>query len=324
MKKKVKKQSFRATRESLITFAKENSSLNSQFFALVILSSIIAVLGLVLDNVAVIVGGMVIAPALGPILGTSIGIVLGNYKLMRRGIVTELVAMLIAISVGVILGLIIPNVEMTKALEVRMIPTIADLIIAGAAGAAGAYSLLAKGNQSQLVGVMVAASLVPVMGTIGIGIAMNNPTMINGSLLLLISNFIALVLAVIITLYVKGLKPQIWYENKADKLIKHSLIITLIIVIFLSIPLGYITYDEFVVKKPHERMEMVIEDAFERKKDFKLSSLSFKDKSINIFFYSTKPALEEEFFELKREIENQIGKDYQIIYEIVFTQKLYY
>ena len=157
-KEKAKKYQFRAARETIITYAKTNSEVDRQFIFLAVVAAIIASLGLIINNTPVIVGSMVIAPVFGPIAAMAIGIVLGNSKLFIKGLLAEAIVMSIGIATGGVFGLIVPNVSINHALQVRMLPTIADLLIGLAAGGAGAYALVTNVKSQQLVGVVIAAA----------------------------------------------------------------------------------------------------------------------------------------------------------------------
>lgn len=321
-KKKLERASFHATRESLVTFAQDKSRLSFEYLLLVIFSSVITSLGLILDNVAVIVGGMVIAPVLGPILAITIGIVLGDTSLIRRGIAAEFIAIVFAILVGVIFGSFIPNVEITNSLRIRMFPTLADLLIAMAAGAAGAYTLIKGQLESGLVGVMVAASLLPVMSTIGIGISMGNQTMIIGPFLLLVGNYLSLLLANILVFYFKGLKPQIWYKHKADKIIRKSLLLIIIAVILLSIPLGFLTIYQFFIEKPADIIKSTIRQHLLNKWDYRIEKIEINGSLVNVYIYAEKEIKEDLLTGIKQEIETRLAKEYNINFKIIPVEEI--
>lgn len=321
-KKKLERASFHATRESLVTFAQDKSRLSFEYLLLVIFSSVITSLGLILDNVAVIVGGMVIAPVLGPILAITIGIVLGDTSLIRRGIAAEFAAIVFAILVGVIFGSFIPNVEITNSLRIRMFPTLADLLIAMAAGAAGAYTLIKGQLESGLVGVMVAASLLPVMSTIGIGISMGNQTMIIGPFLLLAGNYLSLLLANILVFYFKGLKPQIWYKHKADKIIRKSLLLIIIAVILLSIPLGFLTIYQFFIEKPADIIKSTIRQHLLKKWDYRIEKIEINGSLVNVYIYAEKEIKEDLLTGIKQEIETRLAKEYNINFKIIPVEEI--
>lgn len=316
-KEKMKKASFHATRESLVTFAQNNSTVNFDYLMLVIVSAIITSLGLMLDNVAVIVGGMVIAPVLGPILAITIGIVLGNAKLIRQGVSAEIISIIFAILIGAIFGVIIPNVEITKSLQIRMFPTLADLFIAIAAGAAAAYTLMKGKMKSGLVGVMVAASLLPVMCTIGIGIAMGNQTMIIGAFLLLGGSYLGLLLANMVVFYFEGLRPQIWYKHKAKNIIKKSFIFIFIAVLLFSIPLGILTVYQFYIEKPVEVIKSTIRKNLIMDWNYRIESVEVTGNLINVYIYSENEIEKQLLIKIKRNIEARLAREYDIRFKII-------
>ncbi|MTI65503.1 MAG: TIGR00341 family protein [Firmicutes bacterium] len=322
-KEKLTKASFRATRESLVTFANSKSQADLEYIMLVIFSSVITTLGLILDNVAVIVGGMVIAPVLGPIIAISIGIVLGKSKLIKQGLLAEVVAITIAVGTGAIFGLIIPNVELNNSLLIRMRPTLADVLIALSAGAAGAYVLI-KGNlKSGLVGVMVAASLLPVMATIGLGVTMPESTMLGGSILLLAGNYLALILSTIGIFYLEGLKPQVWYKHKADKIVKKSLSLIVVSVIVLSIPLGSLTLYQFYYEKPGEIITKTINsNLFDI--NYRIERIEVDENNIDITIFSDTLLAEEKLRNIKKNLNVKLTKKYNINFNIVKAKRYSY
>ncbi|MFW6035403.1 MAG: TIGR00341 family protein [Halothermotrichaceae bacterium] len=316
-KKKASKADFHASRESLITFAQNKSKITFEYISLVVFSSVITSLGLILDNVAVIVGGMVIAPVLGPILAVTIGIVLGDSKLIKKGISAEIMAIVFAVIVGAVFGMLIPDVEITNSLQVRMYPTMADLFIAMAAGAAGAYALI-KGNlESGLVGVMVAASLMPVMSTIGIGISMGYGTMILGASLLLLGNFISLFLTNVIIFYFKGLKPQVWYKVKARRIIRKSLFFIIVAVILLSIPLGALTIYQFYEEKPVDVIKTTIRENFVGEWDYRIVNIEIEGSLINVYLYAEKELKKTMLTAIKQQIQQKLNHEYSINFKVI-------
>ena len=321
-KEKADKESYRAARETIINYARENSTVDLQLIFLAIVAAVITSLGLIINNTPVIVGSMIIAPVFGPIAAIAIGIVLGDLKLLGRGLLAELTVIAIAISVGVIFGLIIPNVAVNHALKVRMLPTLPDLLIAFAAGGAGAYSLIKHVKSQQLVGVVIAAALIPVMATIGIGISLGNLNLITGATLLLLVNFFALLLAIILVFYYQGLKPQWWYASTAKKLIKRSLIILTISVFILTLPLSAITYQQMIKEQPKDIVRQVYRRQFRDQLENRLVSIEVEQESEEIFLvlYAAQETSAAYFDALAQEIKEKLGVDYRIIFEVIPTQ----
>lgn len=311
-----------ATRETIITYAKSESQINGQLIFLAMVAAVIASMGLIINNTPVIVGAMIIAPVFGPIATMAIGIVLGDLKLLFKGIIAELVVMAIGVSVGLFFGLIIPNVSINHALKVRMLPTLPDLLVALAAGGAGAYALITNIKSQQLVGVVIAAALIPVMATIGIGISLQNLRMIEGASLLLFGNLFTLLLAIILVFYFKGLKPQWWYAPTANELVKKSLVILTVSVILLSIPLSVITYNQMVRENPEEVIKKVYKEYFGDELESRLLSLTIEGHQIELIL-NVPVGTDKFYFErLAEKIRERLGDQYEIMYEIIATQRI--
>ena len=321
---KLNKISFRATRESLITFAQNHSEINLQYLMMLLFSGIIVTLGLILDNVAVIVGGMVIAPVLGPILSISLGIILGDIKLVRQGLLAEIVAITFAVGLGIIFGIIIPNVDLNDSLIARTQPSLADILIAMSAGAAGAYVLI-KGNlKSGLVGVMVAASLLPVMATIGIGITLKRSAMVWGATLLLLGNYVSLILSTMTIFYIEGLKPQVWFEKRATNIIRKSFLFIISSILILSIPLGYLTYYQFFNESPNDIVYRKVFENFPKDNSYSLENIKIDGNEINLFLYTNKNIANGILDKTKDEINKSLNGNYKINFDMVNTIRITY
>lgn len=104
--KKTKEESATATRESLYAEVEKGTRLDFNYMLLVMLSTILAAIGLIENNIAVVIGAMVIAPLLGPNLALSLGTALGDVDLMRKSTISLVVGILIAIGMSMILGIV--------------------------------------------------------------------------------------------------------------------------------------------------------------------------------------------------------------------------
>ncbi|GMH81061.1 hypothetical protein TL16_g08812, partial [Triparma laevis f. inornata] len=144
------------------------ASFSFDFCSLLMIASILAGVGLINDNTVVIVASMLVSPIMGPVLGLSFGSVIRDYKLVRKGMWTEIVALLLCCLLGVILGVICvlgglltdtwPTSEMSSRGDVAGLVT--GIVIAVPSGMGVALSTLGN-NTSSLVGVAISASLLP-------------------------------------------------------------------------------------------------------------------------------------------------------------------
>jgi len=202
-----------ATRESLYTEVEKNAHLDLSYVVLVVLSTIVAAVGLIEDNVAVIIGAMVIAPLLGPNLALGLGTALGDVSLMAKSVVTTLVGLAIAISMSIVIGIFWPLNEFSPELIARTEVGVGAIALALASGAAAALSLT-SGLSSVLVGVMVAVALLPPAATLGIMLGYGNSGLAYGAGLLLVINIVCVNLASNIVFFLKGINPRTWAKKK--------------------------------------------------------------------------------------------------------------
>lgn len=191
----------------------EGSALKTKvgrFLALMTFASIIASMGVVTDSTAVVIGAMLIAPLMTPLMGIAISIVMGWPNRLARSASIALAGILLAIAIGVVLGIIVPtsiDVAGNSQIIGRSSPTILDLITATAAGGAGAYGLSRPDVSDALPGVAIAISLVPPLSVVGIAYSQGAWSDGNGALLLFITNALAIIIVGGLTFVVTGVAP---------------------------------------------------------------------------------------------------------------------
>lgn len=205
-----------ASREMLYNGVEKNSHFDTGYVLLVVLSTIVAAVGLIKDNVAVIIGAMVIAPLLGPNLALGLGTALGDVSLMAKSTFTTLVGIAIAVSMSIIIGFVWPTDTFSTELVARTEVGLDSVALALASGAAAALSLT-TGLSSVLVGVMVAVALLPPAATVGIMLGYGNINLAMGAALLLAINIVCVNLACNIVFLTKGISPRTWWKKEKAK-----------------------------------------------------------------------------------------------------------
>lgn len=204
----------RQSREELYNESARNAVLDGNFIIFVVLSTIVAAIGLIEDNVAVVIGAMVIAPLLGPNLAFAIGVALGDRVLMGRAMVTNGIGIALAIGLCIIIGLSWPLDLLSEELMSRTTVGFDSLVLALAAGAAAALSLT-TGVSATLVGVMVAVALLPPAATTGMMLGAGHWALALGAALLLASNIVCVNLSAQLVFVLRGVTPRTWFEKKA-------------------------------------------------------------------------------------------------------------
>ncbi len=212
--KKVK--TTNATREELYNQIEKDARLETNYLILVFLSTVVAAIGLLENNVAVIVGAMVIAPLLGPNIALAFGATLGDRELMKEAFKTGMAGLLLALAVSMMIGWIIPIASLNPELLSRTHVGFDGVVLALASGAAAVLSLT-SGVASALVGVMVAVALLPPTATLGMLLAAGYTDLAAGAALLLAVNVVSVNLAANLVFVFKGVRPRTWLEKRTAK-----------------------------------------------------------------------------------------------------------
>ncbi len=207
------KKSAGATREELYNQIEKGARRDTNFLILVILSTVVAAIGLLENNLAVIVGAMVIAPLLGPNLALAFAATLGDRDLMKDALFTNLVGVSVALSLSMAIGWVWPVVTPNPEILTRTHVGFDGVVLALASGAAAALSLT-SGLASALVGVMVAVALLPPTATLGMMLASEQKELAAGAALLLAVNVVSVNLSATLVFLFKGLRPRTWIEKR--------------------------------------------------------------------------------------------------------------
>ena len=204
------------TREELYNSIGKNARLNRTYLLLIFLSTVVVAIGLLKDNVAVVIGAMVIAPLLGPNLAMALGTALGDTDLMWKAFKTGLAGMSLALGLSILIGILWPlNVE-SRELLARTYVGLDSAVLAMASGAAAVISLT-SGIPSILVGVMVAVALLPPAATMGLMLGAGQTDLAYGAAFLLAVNIVAINLSAKLAFLVQGIKPRTWLEKEKAK-----------------------------------------------------------------------------------------------------------
>ncbi|PCH98511.1 MAG: TIGR00341 family protein [Alphaproteobacteria bacterium] len=202
------------TREELYTEVKSGADGDPIFYMMVLLSTIVAAIGLINDNVAIVIAAMVIAPLLGPNLALAFGTALGDSVLIKKSLMTCALGLLAAIIPCIVLGVFLPPDITSHELHSRTEINFSAIILALASGAAAVLSLT-TGVSSALVGVMVSVALLPPAVAFGIFIGMGATTSAGESGLLLLTNIVCVGISSQAVLLMMGIRPRTFLDKRA-------------------------------------------------------------------------------------------------------------
>ncbi len=228
-----------AEREAVVREILAGADPSVDFFILILLSSGIAMYGLLQNSGAVIIGAMLVAPLMSPIIAIAMSMVRGDLRSLRLSAQSTAQGVLLAITVGAVLTFFSPIKDPTREIMGRVSPNLLDLGIAFLSGAAGGYAMSRKNIAAALPGVAIAAALVPPLATVGFGFATADLSIALGALLLFITNLIAIVLAAsLVFLALDFLTP----ERQSWKDVMRGLRITAVFLIVVMVILGGVTF----------------------------------------------------------------------------------
>ena len=208
-----KVSSTQTTREELYEKIERGARLDSNFLLMVALSTIVASIGLIENNVAVIVGAMVIAPMLGPNISLAFATSLGDNELIWKSLKTNLAGLSLALSMAFVIGWLWPMYLDGSELLLRTDVGIDSVTLALASGAAAVLSMTTS-LASALVGVMVAVALLPPAATLGMMLGGGQHGLALGAGLLLAVNVVCVTLAAKLMFLFRGVKPRTWLEKR--------------------------------------------------------------------------------------------------------------
>lgn len=201
------------------------------FYFLLGLSGVIATLGLLANSVAIIIGAMIIAPLIGPITGIAYSATIANRRLLRRSLLTLATGVLFTVFISFLVALLVGLRTITPEILSRTNPTLIDLAIALAAGAAGAFANTRRRIADALPGVAIAVALVPPLSVVGIGLALKDGSLSFGALVLFITNLTGIIFSGVVILLLQS--------YGSVKRAKQGLIFSLTMLLILGLPLGW-------------------------------------------------------------------------------------
>ncbi len=295
--------------KDLFTTLRENASPKSSYLVLMFLSTFIATLGLFSNSSPVVIGAMILAPLMAPIISLSMGVLRQDSQLIRYSLKSIGLGLLLGYLCAVLITMSVPLTNANVQILARVRPNLLDLWVAVGSGVAGAYAHSKKEIAKTLAGVAIAVALVPPLAVSGIGLGWMNWEIFSGALLLLITNLAGMILSAATTFLFLGFSPF--------RLAKKGLLIALVLVASVSAPLAF-GFSRMV------RESKVVQDlSGHRMGHLILRNIEVRQVNplrISVNVVAEKPLSEEELQAIKREIEDILEEEVEL--EITIGLKL--
>ncbi|MBT5338820.1 TIGR00341 family protein [Candidatus Falkowbacteria bacterium] len=276
LKRRFFKSFFIAGKRQIKVFEQinENAKGDFDFYVMTLFAGIIIALGIVIDSAAVVIGGMLLAPLVWPILGMALGVTMGRSHILRTSLMTILKSTLVIVIFSILVGLIAPEVVIeSKEFLSRTQPTLLELLIALAAGFVGAFIIAYPKMGSAISGVVVAAAIVPPVATVGLSLARGEFDAAAGAFLLYLSNLIAITFAATILFLISNFSTS---SAQAEEKRKSGFRWSLLLLIVIIVPLVLITKQTALTVKQSKAVKDVVVSSLQ---NVAVSSLKIDQKN---------------------------------------------
>ena len=228
----------------LFTSLRDDARINGIYLGLMVLSTMLAAAGLYLNSASVIIGAMLLAPLMAPIVSLSMGILRGDIGLFRKSVVKIIIGVCISLLSSVLITFLFPHKPVTDEMQARLNPTLLDLAVAVISGIAAACSKSFKEIIQSLAGVAIAVALVPPLTVAGIGIGRLDFHFFYQAFLLFSTNLFGITVAATFTFRMLGYSAVVRS--------KRSLGVVFIFLALIAIPL-YLSYHRIVEDRVLEK-----------------------------------------------------------------------
>ena len=222
----------RTEQDEIVRQSARNARLNIDYIALILVSATIATFGLLLNSSAVIIGAMLVAPLISPLIALSTGVTVGRVRVAGRALVVLGVGVLLSLLVAWLAGSLLPSLPTDEMLS-RGRPTVLDAIVALASGTIGAYATARKDIPAALAGVAIAAALMPPLCVVGLGFALGETALATGALLLFLTNIICIIFSGVLVFIYLGMTLR-----RYDDVTLRAQLVAVALLIIVAIPVA--------------------------------------------------------------------------------------
>lgn len=210
---------------------------NVDFVVMMGLSTALAAFGLLNNSAAAVIGAMLVAPLMSPLLGAGFALVQGNFRLFRACIKAMSYGTAVSLPVSFVIGIITPGYDPTMEIEARGQVNLLDLGVALASGMAAAYAMARPNLAATLSGVAIAAALVPPLAVVGIAAGSGEFALSGYSAVLFLTNVVAIILGAGLVFRLIGVQGALG-ESEAPLWARRARIGLILATVILVIPLG--------------------------------------------------------------------------------------
>ena len=299
------------------------------FFLLVVLSCVIATQGLLVDSAAIIIGAMLVAPLMSPIIGLGLSSITGDDRLLRDSVAALIRGALLAVLISFILTWGNNNLPFVAIQDLpgevlaRTNPSPIDLGVALAGGIAAAFALAMPNISAALPGVAIATALMPPLCTIGIGLAMQRWDVAGGASLLFLTNTVTIAFAASVVFFSLGFRGPLTGHGAR---VPRSLLVSAFFTVVLLGSLSYFSYEVFRTANDNRQTEQIVREEANKVPNAELvewTSNTVDDTLyLNIVLRTSRTLSYEDSVELQRSIAERLQRPVAVVVNQVLAARL--
>lgn len=315
---------------------KENALGNSSYFFVVLLGAVVATLGLLTSNIAVIIGAMLISPIMNPLISLSFSIATGDSDLFGKSFKTLLFGIFLALGVSFLATFLVPERSLTPEVLSRTQPTLIDLIIAVASGSAGAYTMFRKTGLMILPGVAIATAIMPPLCVVGIGLSFGNFGVAIGGALLFLANLIAINLAAAIIFKLMGFsidtaQTPVDPDNQNAGTVfarqhKRRFTVSVVAFVIISIPLSLFMYHIITTTQADNTIKDSLEADLKNYSNVEFVDYSYEHTDgqydINITVNAERKPTREDIIKIQKSLADELNAPVEVTMRVVFSTEV--
>ena len=315
----------RMAEKTVLSYGPNTGAKTSSFWILLALAGVIATAGVAADSTATVIGAMIVAPLMTPILGTAFSLVISETHYLARSLLALLGGALLVISIAFLFGMVDPLGLLTESnsqVSARVHPRLIDLIAALATGMVGAFALVRSDISDTLPGVAIAISLVPPLAVVGLTLQGGKIDEALGALLLFGTNVAAIIFTATMVLLLYNVRETAARAGlRIGSLRGWTLAVVTGIVILVAIPLTY--GSKKVIREAHLIFTTApLAEQWAQANAWKVVNLRVKNSEIHITAFGPKPELKAE--KLREALDDAGYADLDLVVDLVTggTRKL--
>ncbi len=217
----------------------EGRQFDALYFSMLVFGCLIALLGLLLNSPAVIIGAMLISPLMGPILSCGLALTLADGNLAKKAGRNLGFSVVETIAIAALATWLSPLKDATPEILARTNPNLMDLLVAFFSGAAGTLALCSRRSGLTIVpGVAIATAVMPPLATVGYGISTGQWSVATGSFMLFFTNLASIIVSADIVFLLVGVRQErVTLGQEANWWVRHRMAVSWCILFALSVPL---------------------------------------------------------------------------------------